>query len=166
MVMTGTGAQKRIWIARWIDHKDTDFVGITVSPLPRLRQAYLTKPSGSSSMTAQRQDSPPHTEFFIENRISSASVLTDTLPSKGPSLWPGLNSVEETSALLRLWRPLGCGRMVPKSGDLEILFDGDGVSGSPEADRGLPAMSRVVLGGVVGIFSTMMDGISRATERP
>jgi hypothetical protein len=54
--------------------------------------------------------------------------------------------------------------MVPKSGDLEILFDGDGVSGSPEADRGLPAMSRVVLGGVVGVFSTMMDGISGATE--
>ena len=56
--------------------------------------------------------------------------------------------------------------MVPKSGDLEILFDGDGVSGSPEADRGLPVMSRVVLGGVVGVFSTMMDGIAGATERP
>ena len=27
-------------------------------------------------------------------------------------------------------------------------------------DKGLPAISRVVLGGVVGVFSTMIEGIS------
>lgn len=51
--------------------------------------------------------------------------------------------------------------MVAKSDALESLFEGDGVSGSPEVDKGT---SRVVLGGVAGVFSTMMEGISAATR--
>jgi len=54
--------------------------------------------------------------------------------------------------------------MFPKSDILESLLEGDGVSGSPRSDKGLPATSRVVLGGVVGVFSTMIEGISAVTQ--
>ena len=50
--------------------------------------------------------------------------------------------------------------MDPKSDTLESLFEGDGVSCSPYTDKGLPTISRVVLGGVVGGLLTMIDGIS------
>ena len=63
--------------------------------------------------------------------MSSASVLADTFVIDNVSRWLGLNSAEETSALLRRWRPPGRGRMFPKSGPLESLFEGEGVSVSP-----------------------------------
>lgn len=72
--------------------------------------------------------------------------------------------MEVTSALLRLWRPPERGLVDPKSDILESLFEGDGVSCSPKPERGLPTISRVVLGGVVGVLLTRMDGISARME--
>ena len=55
--------------------------------------------------------------------------------------------------------------MFPRSDALESLLEGDGVSGSPKAGKGLPEISRVALGGVVGVLSTIIEGISAATHQ-